>query len=129
MGDLISDSFTIIRNAVLAKKEDALIPYSKLLLKVCEILKDEGYIDNFKIVEFNNLKKIKVYLKYEMKKSVLHQIVRISKPQRRIYVKAKEIKDVLSGYGISIISTSKGVLSNKQAKKLKVGGELIGLVW
>ncbi|MCM8787589.1 MAG: 30S ribosomal protein S8 [Candidatus Omnitrophica bacterium] len=129
MGDLISDSFTIIRNAVSAKKEEVLIPYSKLILKICEVLKDEGYIDNFKIAEYNNFKKIKVYLKYEMKKSVLHQIVRVSRPSRRIYVKAEDIKDVLGGYGISIISTSKGIFSNKQAKKLKIGGELIGLVW
>ncbi|MCM8820181.1 MAG: 30S ribosomal protein S8, partial [Candidatus Omnitrophica bacterium] len=81
MGDLISDSFTIIRNAVLAKKEDALIPYSKLLLKVCEILKDEGFIKNFKLIDDNKQKTLRIYLKYSAdNQPAIIQMKRISTP-------------------------------------------------
>lgn len=127
--DLISDSFTVIRNGIKVKKEDVVIPYSNNLLKICEILKREGYIDNFKEIELDNFKKIKVYLKYERKKSVLSQIRKISTPGRRIYVKREKIPVILRGYGLAIISTSQGILTNKEAKAKGVGGEYIGTIW
>ena len=128
--DLIADAFTIIRNAARVKKEEALIPYSKLLVKIMEILKREGYIENFKELDIpGRFKMIKVYLKYEGKKSVINDIQRVSKPARRIYVDKKNIPRVLQGYGIAIISTSSGVLTDKEARKLGVGGEYIGYVW
>jgi small subunit ribosomal protein S8 len=127
--DLIGDAFTIIRNGAKVRKEAVIIPYSKLLLSICDLLKREGYIENFKEVEVGTHKQIKVYLKYEGKKSVLNQIKRVSKPGRRIYLKKKEIKPVLSGYGLVIVSTSLGVLTDKEARKKGVGGEIIGMVW
>ena len=128
--DLIADAFTIIRNAARVKKEEVLIPYSKLLVKIMEILKREGYIENFKELDIpGRFKMIKVYLKYEGKKSVINDIQRVSKPGRRIYVDKKNIPRVLQGYGIAIISTSSGILTDKEARKLGVGGEYIGYVW
>lgn len=127
--DLIADAFTIIRNAVKVKKEDTLIPCSKVLLKICEILKKEGYLENFKEVDLENFKNIKVYLKYDGKKSVLSEIKKISKPGRRIYVKKEKIPSVLRGYGIALISTSANILTDKEAKAKGIGGEYIGKIW
>ena len=127
--DLISDVFTIIRNAVMAKKEDAMVPYSKIVFSICDILKKEGYIENFKEVNADNLKSIKVYLRYQNGKSVINGIKRISKPGRRVYLKNKGISKVLHGYGIALVSTSKGVLTDKSAKESGFGGEYVGEVW
>ncbi len=128
--DLIADAFTIIRNAAKAKKEEALIPYSKLLIKIMEILKRESYIENFKELDIpGRFKMIKVYLKYQGKKSVINDIQKVSKPGRRIYVDKKNIPHILQGYGVAILSTSSGILTDKEARKLGVGGEYIGYVW
>lgn len=127
--DIIADAFTIIRNAVGVKKEDTLIPYSKVLVKICELLKREGYIENFKEVDLGSFKSIKVYLRYDNKKSVLSQIKRVSKPGRRIYLKRQAVPSVLRGYGVGIISTSSDILSNKEAREKGLGGEYIGMVW
>jgi len=127
--DLISDAFTIIRNALRAEKEDAYIPYSNPLSKICEILKREGYLENFKEVDLEKFKKIKVYLKYEDKKSVISQIEKISSPGRRVYTKRKSIPSALGGYGVTLVSTSGGILTDKEAKEKGIGGEVIGMVW
>ncbi len=127
--DLLADAFTIIRNGIRAKKEEVIIPYSKTLLKIIEILKNERYIENFKEMDVPPRKMIKVYLKYDGKKSAINDIQRISKPGRRIYTKRKNIPHILQGYGIAIISTSKGVLTDKEARKEGIGGEVIGYVW
>jgi len=127
--DLISDAFTVIRNASRAKKEEAYIPYSNPLLKICEILKKEGYLENFKEVELKTYKKIKVYLKYEGKKGVIKHIEKISSPGRRVYAKRKNIPSTLGGYGVTIVSTSAGIFTDKEARQKGVGGEIIGRVW
>lgn len=127
--DLISDAFTIIRNAINVKKEEALIPYSKLLLKVCEILKKKDYIENFKDIDLGGFKKIKVYLKYEGKKSVISKIRKVSKPGRRVYLGKSAVPHVLRGYGTGIISTSLGVLTDEEARQKGVGGEFLGEIW
>jgi len=127
--DLIADAFTIIRNAVGARKEDTLLPYSKVLLKICEILKREGYLENFKEVDLENFKNIKVYLKYDGKKNVINGIQKVSKPGRRIYVKKEKIPLVLRGYGIALISTSENILTDREAKTKGIGGEYIGKIW
>jgi len=127
--DLISDAFAIIKNAVRAKKEEAYIPYSNSLLRICDILKREGYLENFKEVELKSFKKLKVYLKYEGKKSVISQIKRVSRPGRRVYVKRKGVTSVLQGYGVGIISTSLGMLSDRETREKDVGGEMVGMVW
>ncbi|MDD4955567.1 MAG: 30S ribosomal protein S8 [Candidatus Omnitrophica bacterium] len=127
--DLVADAFTMIRNAVMARKEDTLLPYSKVLLKICEILKKEGYLENFKEIDLENFKNIKVYLKYDGKKNVINGIQKVSKPGRRIYVKKEKIPSVLRGYGIALISTSANILTDKEAKAKGIGGEYIGKVW
>jgi small subunit ribosomal protein S8 len=129
MADMIADTFTIIRNATRASKEDALIPYSKVFARVCEILKENGYIENFKEVELEGYKKIKVYFKYESKRCVLTQIARISRPGRRVFVTKNKVPSVLRGFGIAIVSTSKGIFTDKEAREKNLGGELLGKVW
>ncbi|MCQ9205797.1 MAG: 30S ribosomal protein S8 [Omnitrophica bacterium] len=127
--DLVSDVFTIIRNAARARKEDTYIPHSKFVLKICDIFKKEGYLENFKEVDLENFKKIKVYLKYDGKKSAIRQIKRVSSPGRRVYAKNKDIPSVLGGYGFAIISTSQGIFTDKEARAKGLGGEVIGMVW
>jgi small subunit ribosomal protein S8 len=127
--DLIADAFTVIRNASRAKKNETFIPYSVLLLKICEILKKEGYIENFAEVEVGNFKKIKVYLRYEGKKQVLTGLKKVSTPGRRVYVSKEDVPSVLHGFGIAIVSTSQGILTDKEAREKGMGGEVIGMVW
>ena len=127
--DLISDAFTVIRNASTAKKEEAYIPFSKSVLKICEILKKEGYIENYKEIDLEKFKKIKVYLKYEGRKAIIQQIKKISKPGRRVYVEGKKVPFALQGYGVTIMSTSSGMLTDKEAKEKGIGGEVVGMIW
>ena len=127
--DLISDCFTVIRNAVAARKEDALIPYSQVMAKICAVLKDEGYLENYKEIYLEHFKQIKVYLKYEAKQSVLHEIQRVSTPGRRVYAACRDIPRALDGYGVTIISSSAGIMTDKQAREKGVGGEVIGMIW
>jgi small subunit ribosomal protein S8 len=127
--DLIADAFTIIRNAAGAKKQEVFIPYSNSLSKICAILKDHEYIANFKEAETKSFKQIKVYLRYDGKKSAITQIKRVSRPSRRIYKKKDENFSVLGGYGLAIISTSSGIFTGSQVKKEGLGGEVIGMVW
>ena len=127
--DLVADALTIIRNAFRVKKEDALVPYSQVMIGILNILKQENYIENFKEMDFGKIKKIKVYLKYEDKNSVITQLKKISTPGRRIYVDKSHIPCVLSDYGIAVMSTSKGIMSNNKARDLGIGGEVICYVW
>jgi small subunit ribosomal protein S8 len=127
--DLISDAFTIIRNALKAKREEAYIAYSNSLLKICEILKQEGYLENFKMIELKNVKRIKVYLKYDGKQSVIRHIGKVSSPGRRVYVRQRDIPIALNGYGITLVSTSKGICTDKEAREKGIGGEILGMVW
>ena len=127
--DLIGDAFTIIRNAIGVKKDEAFIPYSNILLKICEILKNEDYLENFKEIDTGSFKKIKVYLKYDGKKSAIEQIKRVSTPGRRVYVAKKNVPQVLQGFGVGIISTSSGIFTDKQTREKGIGGEFIGMVW
>jgi small subunit ribosomal protein S8 len=124
--DPIGDMLTRIRNAVMAKKKEVVVePASKLKMAILDVLKREGYIEGYKIEGEGVKKKIIVYLKYYQGKPVIQVIERVSKPGRRIYVGVDEIPKVYNGLGISILSTPKGVLSDREAKKLRVGGELI----
>jgi small subunit ribosomal protein S8 len=124
--DPIGDMLTRIRNAVMAKKKEVVVePASKLKMAILDVLKREGYIEGYKIEGEGVKKKIIVYLKYYQGKPVIQVIERVSKPGRRIYVGVDEIPKVYNGLGIAILSTPKGVLSDREAKKLRVGGELI----
>lgn len=127
--DLIADAFTMIRNAIMAKKENVDIPASGTLKSILEILKREEYIDNFKFIEDKKQGILRIYLKYKAAKSALSHIKRVSKPGLRVYVKHDEVPSVLRGRGMSILSTSKGILSGEEARQNGLGGEVIAYVW
>ena len=127
--DLIADTFTMIRNAVMAKKENLDVPASKQIKSILDILKNESYIDNFKLIEDKKQGYLRIYLKYISGKPAIKSIKRISKPGLRVYVNHGKIPSVLRGRGLAIISTSKGITTGEEAKKLGLGGEVIGYVW
>jgi len=127
--DLIADAFTIIRNAIMAKKDNVDLPSSNTIKSILEILKRENYIENFKLIEDKKQGMVRVYLKYTASKPAIRNIQRISRPGLRLYVKHQKIPSVLRGRGIAIISTSKGIITDKEARTLGTGGEIIGYVW
>jgi len=130
LSDPIADMLTRIRNAVKAKFNSVDIPGSTLKVEIAKILKDEGYIRNYKFLKDGKQGILRVYLKYGGGQSnVVYGLKRISKPSRRIYVRSKDIKTVLNGLGISILSTSKGVMTDKSARKENVGGEILCNIW
>ena len=128
--DPIADMLTRIRNANSNKSETVVIPQSKTKLAIAEILKNEGYIVDFKMVEVDGIKMIEVTLKYGPNgEKVIQGLKRISKPGLRIYSNADQLPKVLNGLGIAIVSTSKGIITDKNARKLNVGGEVLAYVW
>jgi small subunit ribosomal protein S8 len=130
VSDLIADQLTVIRNAIMAGKKTVMIKRSNLLEGVLDIAKREGFIDNYKAVEDNKQGRIKVYLKYEGDGTpVMDTLKRISKPGRREFIPAKNVKSVLGGVGIAILSTSKGLLTDAEAREQGVGGEVICHIW
>lgn len=129
MIDPICDMLNRIRNAQMAAKEKVEIPYSKIKNKIASILHENGFILGFERKGKKNKKIIDIYLKYENKIPAISGLKRISKPGQRIYKGFKELKPVKSGYGIAIISTSKGLMTDKEAKKQKIGGEVICEIW
>lgn len=125
--DPISDFLTLIRNATRARKETVDVERSKMNKELLGILKKEGYITDFKPLEES--RKIRAYLKYVSNRSVIKNMRKISKPGLRIYSTHHKLPNVLRGLGIAVISTPKGVLTNKEAKELKVGGEVLCYIW
>ena len=130
MTDPISDLLTRIRNALMARHTIVNVPTSRMKLEIVKILKDEGYVDNFKIVEDAHQGLIAIDLKYgHADRRAITGLERVSKPGRRIYRGKDEIPDVLNGLGITIISTSKGVMTGKTCRDRGVGGEVLCNVW
>lgn len=130
VSDPIADMLTKIRNASMAGFEKVDITSSKLKLEIVKILKNEGYIKNFKKVSQEELNVLRVYLKYDEKaQPIIHGIQKISTPGRRVYAGYKNLPRVLNGYGTLIVSTSVGVTTGKKATEKKVGGELLCSVW
>ena len=128
--DVIADMLTRIRNAGTAKHESVDIPASNLKLSIAKILLEEGYVKDIQTIEDGKQGVIRVYLKYTAnKKNVISGINRISKPGLRIYAGIEELPKVLNGMGIAIISTSKGIMTDKNARKLGIGGEVLAYVW
>jgi small subunit ribosomal protein S8 len=127
--DLIADVFTVMRNAIMTKKDVVDVPASNTIKSIMEILKKENYIENFKAIEDKKQGLLRVYLKYSGAKPAIRNIKRVSKPGLRVYVRGKKIPSVLRGRGIAIISTSKGVMIDSAARDLGVGGEIIGYIW
>ncbi len=129
MTDPIADMIARIKNAVLARHSVVSVPHSKIKAAIAQILKENEYIESFEITDAKPQPEIIITLKYVSKMPVITDIKRTSKPGRRLYSGSDSIKRVLNGYGMSIISTSKGVMSNSQARKQNVGGEVICQVW
>ena len=127
--DPIADMLTRIRNANNARHETVDIPASKLKIAIAQILLDEGYIKSFQVLEGNYQGVIRVTLKYLGKEKVITGLRRVSKPGLRMYAGADDLPKVLRGLGIAIVSTSKGVMTDKDARKQHVGGEVLAFVW
>ena len=128
--DPIADMLTRIRNANRVGRRMVLIPKSKICGGIAQVLKDEGYIEEYDVVEDENQGQIRIKLKYSLTgEKVIHQIDRASKPGRRIYNKVDELPNVLNGMGIAVVSTSKGVMSDRRARSQKLGGEVLCTVW
>jgi small subunit ribosomal protein S8 len=124
--DPIADMLTRVRNAGKAKFNSVDIPGSKIKIEMARVMKDEGYIRNYKFIKDSKQGILRIYLKYaDNQAHVIQELTRISKPSRRVYVGADEIKAVYNGMGVAILSTSKGILTDKQARKANVGGEVI----
>lgn len=127
--DVIADFLTVLRNGVTKSKSSVTTTYSKLRFEVAQILKQEGYVSDVIALEQDGSKMLQVVLKYVGGESVIHEIVRVSKPSCRIYTPVDRIKPVIGGLGISILTTNKGVMTHLTAKAQRVGGELICTVW
>ena len=129
--DPIADMLTRIRNANTAKHDTVDVPASKMKIAIADILVDEGYIVKYDIIEENNFKTIRITLKYGADKNekIISGITRISKPGLRVYAGKDKIPQVLGGLGIAILSTNQGIITDKQARKLQVGGEVLAFVW
>ena len=131
MSDPIADMLTRIRNANTAKHDTVDVPASKMKLAIAEILLEEGYIQKYDVIEEGNFKTIHITLKYGVDKNdkIISGIKRISKPGLRVYANKEELPRVLGGLGIAILSTSKGIMTGKEAKKANQGGEVLAYVW
>ena len=131
MSDPIADMLTRIRNANTAKHDTVDVPASKMKLAIAKILLDEGYIAKYDVIEYGIFKTIHITLKYGADKNekIITGLKRISKPGLRVYANREELPKVLGGLGIAIISTNQGVVTDKEARKLGVGGEVLAFIW
>jgi len=130
MSDPIADLLTRIRNASRAEHEKVDIPASKLKVRITEILKSEGFIKNFRLMEEKKPGTLRVYLKYGVgNERVISGLVRVSKPGRRVYVGKDKIPSILGGMGVAILSTSRGVMTDREVRKQGLGGEVLAYVW
>lgn len=128
--DPIGDFLTVIRNGVRAKKERVTARASNITLKITEILKKEGYIENYKLIDEAGKRFVRIHLRYmNGKQPALRSLKRISKPGIRYYVGSKEIPNVMGGLGMSILSTPRGIVSDREARQANAGGEIICYVW
>ena len=127
--DPIADMLTRIRNANVMRYKEVEVPASKIKNEIARILKEEGFISDYKVKKNNIQDNIVLYLKYSGKERVITGLKRISKPGLRVYAKAEEIPTVLSGLGIAIISTSKGLMTDRDARKASLGGEVLAYIW
>lgn len=129
MTDPIADMLVRIKNSIMARHKEVRIPHSKMKEKIAEILKKEGFIENYEVIGEIPKKEILIKFKIYKGKNAITDLKRISKPGRRIYVGKDEIPWVMNGLGIAIISTSKGLLTDREARKNKIGGEVVCYVW
>ncbi|MFW2331074.1 MAG: 30S ribosomal protein S8 [Nitrospinota bacterium] len=130
MSDPLADMLTRIRNAIAMNHKRVVIPHSVIKGEIAALLKEEGFVENFKIVRSSlNRHNIEIGLKYYKGKPAIYGLKRVSRPGLRVYKKSKDIPSVFSGLGVAIMSTSKGILSDKEARLHKVGGEILCYIW
>lgn len=130
LSDPLADMLTRIRNAGKAKHKSVDIPGSRIKVAMADLMKREGYIKNYKFIKDNKQGVLRVFLKYDANdRHVIFGLERVSKPSRRVYVAKDEIMPVLNGLGVSVLSTSKGILTDRQAKKENIGGEVLCNIW
>ncbi len=130
VSDPIADMLTRIRNAGKAKFNSVDIPGSKLKTELAKVLKNEGFVRNYKFIRDGKQGILRVYLKYTQgQTNAILRLERVSKPSRRVYVKGKDVKPVFNGMGIAVLSTSRGIMTDKQARGENVGGEVLCMVW
>jgi small subunit ribosomal protein S8 len=130
MTDPVADFLTRIRNALTARHERVDMPSSKVKVAIARILKEEGYIKNLKVIKDNKQGVLRVFLKYnDENKPVIKGLKRVSRPGRRLYMGATELPPVLSGLGVGIVSTSKGIITDREARRQNVGGEMMCSIW
>jgi small subunit ribosomal protein S8 len=128
--DPIADMLTRIRNASRAEHEKVDIPASRLKVRIAELLKEEGFIKNFRLLEDRRQGMLRVYLKYgAANEKMISGLVRVSTPGRRVYVTRERIPSILGGMGVALLSTSRGVLTDRDARKQRMGGEVLAYVW
>ncbi|HVX01128.1 MAG TPA: 30S ribosomal protein S8 [Candidatus Babeliaceae bacterium] len=128
--DTIGDFLTVIRNGIRASHASVTVPYSKLKMNIADILKEEGYVRDVMLEEDEKKHKfLKIALKYKGNESVIHEIKRLSRPGLRIYEGSSRLQPVIGGLGIAIVTTNRGVMTNKKAKRLGVGGEVLCTIW
>jgi small subunit ribosomal protein S8 len=128
--DPIADMLTRIRNASRAEHEKVDIPASRLKVRIAELLKEEGFIKNFRLLEDRKQGMLRVYLKYgAANEKMISGLVRVSTPGRRVYVTRERIPSILGGMGVALLSTSRGVLTDRDARKQRMGGEVLAYVW
>lgn len=130
MTDPVADMLTRIRNAAKARFNSVDIPGSKMKVDIARILKDEGYIRNYKFIKDGKQGILRIYLKYGSgQESVIYGLSRVSRPSRRVYVKSKDIQPVFNGLGTAILSTSRGVMTDRKARAENIGGEVLCNIW
>jgi len=130
MSDPLADMLTRIRNAGKAKHKSVDIPGSQIKTSLAGVMKEEGFIRNFKFIKDSKQGILRVYLKYDKNdRHVIYGVQRVSKPSRRVYVRSKDVKSVLNGLGVSVLSTSRGLLTDKQARNENLGGEVLCAIW
>ena len=130
VSDPIADMLTRIRNAIMARHDSVLIPTSRMKLSIANILKEEGFINDYEVLRGKPHRVVKIYLKYgDKNQPILSGLERVSKPGLRVHVQQKEIPRVYGGLGVAILSTSKGVMTGQQAWRQRIGGELLCYVW
>ena len=130
MSDPIADMLTRVRNGIIASYDKVDIPSSRLKINIAKILKSEGFIKHYKMINGRGQGILRIFLRYDEKgESVIGGLKRVSKPSCRVYTRSDEIPMVLNGFGVNILSTSKGVITDRQARKMGVGGEVLCSIW
>lgn len=130
MTDPIADLLTRIRNAFMAKHDRLDVPASKLKHKICDLLKQEGFLEEVELIEGEPANQLRIYLRYSPEgEPAIRRLARVSKPGRRVYRGAEQIKPILNGLGVAIVSTSSGLLTDRQAREQRIGGEILCELW